>query len=243
MLETVSMICADTTRSRAYVQNMTRAGLRPARVLAMSRPGSDLPGQARAALPGTPGDAARDPLWQAAHFDPNTALSDDLDALGAPVAWMDETDINAPDIARAVADMPGCVAIFSGFGGQILRAGILGAGKRMLHVHGGYVPFYRGSTTNYYSLIADGTLGASAIFLTAEIDAGPVLMRRRFPAPPDRGHLDHLHDSAARAAVLCDTLRAFAATGDWPIDPPEDGEEARTYYVVHPVLKHLAVYT
>ena len=38
--------------------------------------------------------------------------------------------------------------------------------KKFLHVHGGYLPDYKGSTTNYYSLINENTIGASAIFLT-----------------------------------------------------------------------------
>jgi methionyl-tRNA formyltransferase len=242
-LPALSMICADTTRSRAYLQNLARADLRPAHVLAMLRPGSDLPGQSRAALPGAPAHAGDDPLWQAGHFDPNTALADDLDSLGAPVTWLDQTDINAPAVVAALAGLPGDVALFSGFGGQILRGPVLGAGKRILHVHGGYLPDFRGSTTNYYSLIAEDTLGASAIFMTAEIDAGPILMRRKFDAPPDRTQIDHLHDATARARVLVDTLEHWRTTGDWPRATPGAGETAQTYYVIHPVLKHLAVYS
>ena len=241
-LPNVSMICADTTRSRAYLQNLTRADLCPAHVLVLSRADSDLPGQSRAALPARPDHADDDDLWQAAHFNPNATLGDDLRALGAPVTWLNETDINAAAVVSAVAALPGDVAIFSGFGGQILRADVLAAGKRMLHVHGGYLPAYRGSTTNYYSLIAEDALGASAIFMNADIDAGPVLARRRFPAPPDRGQVDHLHDAAARALVLCDTLHAFVRTGNWADATPDTSEAARTFYVIHPVLKHLAVY-
>ncbi|MCK0168416.1 hypothetical protein MWU52_12700 [Jannaschia sp. S6380] len=237
----VSMLCADTTRSRAYLQNMARAGLRPARVLVLSGGGMRLAGQA-SDLAATPAWAARDPLWQTAGFDPNTRISDDLTHLGAPVERLEEADVNAPATCDALTALPGHTVIYSGFGGQILRAPVLGLGKRFLHVHGGYLPRFRGSTTNYYSLLAEGTLGASAIFMTAEIDAGPVLLRRRYAAPPDRTHLDHLHDGAARADVLCAVLNAFHETGEWPraqVDPKEAGV---TYYVVHPVLKHLAVH-
>lgn len=241
-MTSVSMICADTTRSRAYLQNLARAGLRPARVLVLAKPGSNLPGQAREKLPAAPGHADRDTLWQRAHFDPNNTLSQDIRALGAPVDQMETTDINDPQVVDAVAGLPGDTVIYSGFGGQILRAAVLDTGKQFLHVHGGYLPDFRGSTTNYFSLIAENALGASAIFLTAKIDAGPVLMRQRFAAPPDRTQIDHLHDSAARSVVLCDVLRAFVDTGTWPRAGVTDDMEATTYYVVHPVLKHLAIY-
>jgi len=241
-LADVSMICADTTRSRAYVQNMTRAGVRPAHVLVLSRADSALPGQGGGAVSDAPGQAENDPLWRDAHFDPNTALDDDLAALGAPVTRIDAVNVNDDAVVAALAALPGDVAIYSGFGGQILRAPVLSAGKRMLHVHGGYLPDFRGSTTNYSSLMAEGAVCASAIFLPAEIDAGPVLMRRRFPAPPDRTRIDHLHDGAARARVLCDVLAWHAREGGWPDDAGGHEGAAQTYYVVHPVLKHLAVF-
>ena len=51
---------------------------------------------------------------------------------------------------------------------------------KFLHIHGGYVPAFKGSTTNYYSLLAEGQLGASAIFLTEDLDSGPKLHRQKF---------------------------------------------------------------
>jgi methionyl-tRNA formyltransferase len=241
-LSSVSMICADTTRSRAYLQNLARANLCPCRVLVLPSATGDLPGQSRALLAEAPEHADADTLWQDAYFNPNSVLSDDLAALGAPVITLQSSDINDPTVIAAVADLPGDTVIYSGFGGQILRKPVLSAKHRFLHVHGGYLPAFRGSTTNYFSLINEDTIGASAIFLTEEIDAGPILMRRRFDAPPDRGKLDHLHDAAARSHVLCSVLDAFEKQGVWPCETVPDDADCETYYVIHPVLKHLAVY-
>lgn len=83
-------------------------------------------------------------------------------------------------------------------------------------------------------------MGASSLFLNAEIDAGPVLQRRRFPPPPDRLAIDHIYDSAARARVLVDTLKSYIATGSWNFELPEN-TGGETYYVIHPVLKHIAI--
>jgi len=241
-LPNVSLVCADTTRSRAYLQNLSRAGFRPAKVLVLAKPQADLPGQSRTILVERPLNAENDPLWQTAHFDPNSSLLEDITANGAPFNVLDLTDINHPDVVAGVAALPGDTVLYSGFGGQILRAAILAAGKQFLHVHGGYLPDFRGSTTNYYSMIEEAAIGASAIFLTAEIDAGPVLMRRRFPVPPDRTQIDHLHDSAARATVLCEVLQVYNRTGNWPDAEVATTETARTFYVIHPVLKHIAVF-
>ena len=130
--------------------------------------------------------------------------------------------------------------IYSGFGGVLLRKNILSTGKYFLHVHGGYLPDYKGSTTNYYSLIVENTLGASSIFMNEEIDSGPVLRRQKFPPPLNGKKIDHIYDSGARAKVLVDTLRNYVNFGRWEFElPANTGGE--TYYIIHPVLKHIAI--
>ncbi|MEJ6396450.1 formyltransferase family protein [Yoonia sp. 208BN28-4] len=241
-LNDVIMLATDTTRSRAYIQNMVRRGLRPAAVIALASAKSNLPGQSKTVLPTTPAHADDDTLWQAGHFDPNTALADDLAALGAPVEMLDTTNINDPEVVAAIAARSESVMIYAGYGGQILRQDVLDTGVDFLHVHGGWVPSFKGSTTNYFAMIAQDRIGASAIFLTADLDGGPVIKRATFPTPPDRTMLDHLHDSAARAVVLCDVLESYAATSAWPSENPSEDEKDETYFVIHPVLKHIAVY-
>ena len=87
--------------------------------------------------------------------------------------------------------------------------------EKFLHVHGGFLPDYKGSTTNYYSLLAEGSVGATAIFLTVEIDSGPILNRCKFPVPPDTLEIDHIYDSAARAKVLIQTLKEYQEKGEF----------------------------
>lgn len=241
-LTDVAMLVTDTTRSRAYLQNMARRDLRPTRIVVLSNTAQSLPGQSRAPVVGQPDHVADDPLWQQGHFDPNAGLMDAIAALNVPCETIETADINDPAVVAAIAALDCDTLIYSGYGGQILRGPVLSAGPRFLHVHGGWVPSFKGSTTNYYSLITEDSLAASAIFLTADLDGGPVLARRRFPAPPDRGKLDHLHDSAARAVVLCDVLDTYAASGEWPSEIPDHDEADSTYFVIHPVLKHIAVY-
>ena len=56
------------------------------------------------------------------------------------------------------------VIIYSGYGGGIIGKRLLGIDKKFLHVHGGYLPDYPGSTTNYFSILKEDKVGASAIF-------------------------------------------------------------------------------
>ena len=121
----------------------------------------------------------------------------------------------------------------------MLRKSLIDCGKKFLHVHGGYLPDFKGSTTNYYSLLVDRSVGASSIFLSADIDSGPILHRSKFSAPPSCMELDHIYDSAARAKVLVETLRDYQKNSKFC--SLELDSEGKLYYIIHPVLKHIAI--
>lgn len=233
------MIAADTSRTRAYLSALERNALLPIWVLLLETPDQMRPGQASSR--GSTETPANDPAWPESAFDPTTPLRPWLDRLGIPYQISPSADINGPETIELIAASSPEVLVFSGFGGALLRDNVLSTGKKFLHVHGGYLPDFKGSTTNYYSLLAEGQVGASSLFLTAEIDSGPVIVRRRFPAPADRTRIDHVYDAAARASVLVDTLRTWGACGGrWDVELPAN-TGGDTYYIIHPVLKHLAI--
>ena len=200
-----------------------------------------LPGQLESLTSDVPNNNSDDnSCWSEANFNPSTSLRVLLDEAKLPYTVTPNKDINSQEVIELISSRPESVFIFSGFGGVLLRKNLLASGKRFLHVHGGYLPEYKGSTTNYFSLIMDNKMGASSIFLTAEIDCGPVLFRQEFPAPQKREDIDHVFDSAARAKVLIETLQSYVELGDWNFEL-EDNKGGETYYVIHPVLKHIAI--
>lgn len=244
VLDNVAMLAADTSRSKAYIQALVRNSLHPAHVyLLYNQSSSPLPGQMIANSTNSSIDShtgLQDSVWAEADFHLSEPLEVTLENAAIPFSRFENCDINSESVVRAVSSISQSVLIYSGYGGVLLRKPILVTGKKFLHVHGGYLPRYKGSTTNYYSLISENKLGASSIFLTEEIDGGPVLVRRTFPAPPDRARIDHVYDSAARAEVLIETLRRYSCNGTWDFSEPNNvGGE--TYFVIHPVLKHVAI--
>ena len=84
---------------------------------------------------------------------------------GVKYGLASSSDINSEKVVSELAVRPEKVFIFSGYGGVLLKDNLLNIDKKFLHIHGGYLPDYKGSTTNYYSLINENTIGASAIFL------------------------------------------------------------------------------
>lgn len=228
------MIAADTARTRAYVQALTQAGLCPNHVLLMQESSTGIEKGAA----GEEDEPGVDFLGLT--FRESLPLVATLQRHGIPFTVIPSVDINSEPTRDALRQRAERVFIYSGVGGQILRQRVLNLGKRFLHVHGGYVPDFKGSTTNYYSLLAERQCGASAIFLTGEIDSGPVLLRRKFAPPPDRARLDHVYDPLYRARVLVDVMKHHAQIGDWPSDA-EGGGTGATYFVAHPVLRHIAI--
>ena len=129
--------------------------------------------------------------------------------------------------------------IYSGFGGQIVPKVLLDQSE-FIHAHAGWLPHYRGSTTIYYSLINDKECAVSVITLEPNIDSGVILSRKRYSAPNSDIDIDHIYDNQIRADLLSKTIINYIKNGIFDMSISQNEDESTTYYVVHPVLKHIA---
>ncbi|MDA8817708.1 formyltransferase family protein [Planktomarina sp.] len=220
-LNNIAMVAADTTRTKLYLTELIKNNLLPSYILLLlTSNGKMLPGQK--------------------DLDTKNELISCIVNAGIKYDIASNNDINSDGVIKKIESRSEEVFIFSGYGGVLLNSKILGTNKKFLHIHGGYLPKYKGSTTNYYSLIEDNEMGASAIFLTKKIDCGPILLRKKFPAPKDRSMLDHVTDSAVRATVLIQCLQNYISSGTWDFEV-DDNDGGETFYIIHPVLKHLSI--
>jgi methionyl-tRNA formyltransferase len=243
ILTDVGMIAADTSRTRAYLQSLIKYKLFPNYVLILEHNSEGLlPGQMEPSEKQKKVAPVHDinDDWSETNFNPVMPLKDLLVANSIPFEVSQETNMNDPSIAELLTKRHEAVFIYSGFGGVLLRKNVLSIGKTFLHIHGGYLPDFKGSTTNYYSLIVEDSIGASAIFLSEEIDSGPVIARRKFSFPPDLNGIDHIYDSAARAKMLIEVIQKYLLNGKWEFEL-SDNSVGETYYIIHPVLKHIAI--
>src|SRR5690606_40447053 len=94
------------------------------------------------------------------------------------VESVDTGSINAPEVAAWLAARRPGLVVYSGFGGELVQDRILEAGGPLLHMHSGWLPDYRGSTTLYYSYLAEGRCGVTAILLDRLIDTGAIEIGR-----------------------------------------------------------------
>ena len=52
--------------------------------------------------------------------------------------------------------------------------------------------------------------------------------------------IDHISDSEVRANTLVETLKNYSKSGTWNYEL-EDNSGGETFFVIHPVLKHIAI--
>ena len=241
IMNDIAMIAADTSRSRVYVQSLVRNNLLPSLVLVLGNKNSSaLPGQINSSdIESDHAMQIIDDCWSEANNNLLEPIQVTLEKSSIDFEQLETTNIHDPDMIKSINDRHESTFIYSGFGGILLRKELFLTGKKFLHVHGGYLPDYKGSTTNYYSLIVDNSIGASSIFLNEEIDSGPMLLRKTFPPPKDRAEIDHKYDSAARAKVLVETLQEYQNSGKFQCR--KDLEKGETYFIIHPILKHIAI--
>ncbi|MGB6009488.1 formyltransferase family protein [Castellaniella sp.] len=227
----MGLVAAPTARSQAYIQALAASGLHPEFVLLLGDHG-----------PGAPAAPPSPQRWRGIPLvDLNEPVIATCHRAGIRTLTVAASSVNDAPALEALRQLQPHTLIYSGAGGQIVSSEALGLGARFLHMHAGHIPDYRGSTTIYYALLNGAPPAVTAIFLDARIDTGGILARRSYPAPDRNIDIDRIYDASIRADTLIRLLRDYATTGSFAPPSPQKQDEGATYFVIHPVLKHLAI--
>lgn len=231
-LHGIGLVAAPTARSQAYIQALAANGLYPEFVLIL--------GDERS--PGVPTATSAPQRWRGIPLvDLNESVTATCCRAGIRTRKVAASSINDATTLKVLRELQPHTLIYSGAGGQIVSSEALGLGARFLHMHAGHIPDYRGSTTIYYALLNGKPPAVTAIFLDARIDTGSILTRRSYPAPDRSIDIDRVYDASIRADTLARLMRDYAAAGSFAPPSPQRKDEGATYFVIHPVLKHLAI--
>lgn len=230
-LDGIGILLAPTMRSRVYIQALKQTGLVPSLVLAFPAPEVHWQGQSDVSI-----DLGRD--REPMQLRPGEPAIETAQRFGWNVATLPNADVNSLDCVGAIAACGAHTLIYSGMNKALVSDQVLRTGKRLLHVHGGYLPDYRAATGFYFGLLERGLIGVSAIWLDAGVDTGDLIGRRWYNVS-DRHDVDLILDPACRADLLVDLLADWEQTGRFPTEPQSG--ESESYFVIHPVLKHLAL--
>lgn len=126
--------------------------------------------------------------------------------------------------------------IYSGPPGVILHEKTISAcSDKLIHSHPGYLPFYRGSTTFFYSAIIDKNISASVFKLNKQIDSGLILKRVTFNIS---SRIDYLSfEKVSDSAIRWKGLEKLFLEGEDKLKENNDKSKIDTFYIIHPILR------
>jgi len=179
--------------------------------------------------------------YSADFFKIDPDILDSFDGV-CPVFRVASRDINSRLVHEALRKCSARYIIFSA--GGILGREAFSLGKRFIHVHPGLLPYYRGSTCFYYSLLEKGFLGSTAFFMDEQIDTGEVVTESKFTVNyaiqrEQCFFMDYILDPYIRSVTLKKVLAAYLEKGDIH-SHPQPASERPAYYIMHPLLRRLA---
>ncbi|MGR3175977.1 MAG: formyltransferase family protein [Candidatus Scalindua sp.] len=232
-LKSILLLAGFTARTQAYIQAMARADLLPEHTIFFGPEKPIFPGQvssvgAQSEIPGL--------------FIPDLSIPAKKTCADHNCSFsvLPCESVNDKEILLAIKKHSPAMIIYSGYGKQLVSEELVDMGIPLLHMHAGWLPDYRGSTTIYYSILQEGNCGVSAILLRRAIDEGPVILRKKYPPPPVGVDPDYVYDTAIRADLLVNVMVHLGEHNELPDSEEQEEEGGCTYYVIHPVLKHLA---
>ena len=235
LLDNVLFLAANTSRSKAYSHAMYVSGFQISNVLILEKLNDKK--KSYKLLPSSPFSEI-----DGIHYpDLNKSLESHCKKITKNITRLKCNGVNHSSVLEYFQVKKPKLVIYSGFGGEIVPEKLLSLNIPFLHIHSGLLPEYRGSTTIYYSILKDFMCGVSAILLDTEIDKGPIIASRSYPPPPPNIDIDYLYDNAIRANLLTDVLNDWLVELNFNNLFSQKNGDISPYYVIHPVLKHLAL--
>jgi len=231
ILNEFALLASDTARTKAYLQAMAAEDLLPGVCIIYSDDTGKVQKEAEEYL-------EKDVKLQ--YFNLDIPVLYTVKKMEVPYVLVEDKDINSEIMQECLGKLKQKYLIYSGYGGYILKKKIFESGKKIIHVHAGILPQYRGSTTAYYSYLQEKIFGVTAIFLNEKIDEGEIIMQNKFPAPDGKVDIDYVYEPYIRAKTLIRVLKKYVNEG-WLASKKQSMDDANTYFIIHPVLKHLAL--
>lgn len=234
------MLLINNNRSKAYLQNILLNGLMPAKVILLNDQNIKLPEHTDNDIiisRETNQKFIRKIKELDIGFDEKEHVLKTLDSNHIDYVIINSIDVNSEEVISEVKKLNSGYVIYSGPGGTILKNDILNSGKKFIHVHPGLLPKYRGSTTLYYSILINSSIGASVILMNEEIDQGTVLLKREYLISDKNIDFDYSLDPLIRAKALIEFLKINKIKKK----EQKESDESYTFYIIHPLIKHAAI--
>jgi methionyl-tRNA formyltransferase len=230
-IENISIICANTTRTKAYLQIMLKNNIFINKCYILTSDLEKLIERNKISIIRKKNKK---------YFDESESILYTLKKYNIEYEILNTENINDDIVLDKIKEMKEEYIIYSGFGGQILKSELFKYNKKFIHVHSGILPQYRGSTTFYYSILNEKKCGATAIFLNENIDEGNIIFEKEFDVPKENVDFDHIFDPFIRAEVLKEALKRYIKNKKFD-EKPQNKKNENIYFIIHPILKYIAI--
>lgn len=225
----IGMLITTGNRSKAYLQYMKKNNLFPSFCIIMSDDFKKLEM-----------DTEEYKQEETDYYNINEPVLWTIKSMNIEYLCLKTNDINSLEVYEELRKLNQNYIIVSGFAGQILKKELFELNKKYIHIHPGIIPDYRGSTTIYYSLLNENNCGATAFILDEKIDTGDVIMSKSFNVDKSTPNIDYIYDPFIRAQLLVAILKEYQKNGEFK-QVPQNRSEGETFFIIHPVLKHVAL--
>tara|TARA_Y200000002_G_scaffold299837_1_gene254804 strand:+ start:30520 stop:31185 length:666 start_codon:yes stop_codon:yes gene_type:complete len=130
------------------------------------------------------------------------------------------------------------IIIYSGYPGQIIRNKKI-LKKKLIHFHPGNLPFFKGSTTIYYTLLMKKKLCVSTIILNDKIDTGKILFKKFFSPPKNINEIENKFDDYIRGNTLVSFTKNYKSKSSFR---KRNTEKTKfNYYIAHPIIRKIVL--
>lgn len=220
-MKNFGIILTPDSRSKAYLQKIISKGIKPKDIVFMHNHNKE--------IKFNPEEIQKGKDYG---FDISKPISATLKENNLNYKEFNFVNINNKSIIDYIKKTDVMYYVFTG--GGILKKEILNCGKKFIHFHSGIVPQYRGSTCIYYSIIEHDTCGVTAFIMNEGLDTGDIIFQKEYPKP-NHIYLDEVYDSHIRSDTLLEILN------NDKIITKEQNKQGNVFFIIHPVLKHIAI--
>ena len=224
-INNLAIILTDNGRARAYLSELAKAKLLPSAAIVVESPEIIDKPQER---------------FFSNYFDNTTPIKEKLRSLEISYEAFSVESINELSVVEYTLSLKQELIVFAGSAGSILSSKYFRNDKKLIHVHPGKLPEYRGSTPMYYSLLNENNITMSAFLMSEQLDGGNVIFEESFTDITDKRKIDTELDPYFRAVVLAKALERYLDNGCLASQNNSDVDEEK-FYIIHPILKHLAI--
>ena len=149
-----------------------------------------------------------------------------------------DSNVNSKILLKKLKEINVDIIVFAGYPGQILGSEHFENTVRYLHMHPGELPKERGSTTLYYSILDNRDLSVTAFYMSEKIDDGENILCKKYPLPTKKLSIDIWLDNVIRADCFKSAVKSILTNQNVYNRIEKEFED---YYIIHPVLKHIAL--